>query len=130
MALRSIIVPRLEKRIGNYAVKMLGLLKQEVHVDTGALYDSLSFQKVGIGHYRVGVDDGKLIADPRNIGAINYAPYYYWGTKPHWIYPKKKGGRLSFIGSDGNWHYPKKVYHPGYKGDKFLDRAIERRPDI
>lgn len=51
--------------------------------------------------------------------------YVLLGTRPHIIRPRKKKGVLRFeVG--GEVVFAKVVRHPGYKGDNFLARALDR----
>jgi hypothetical protein len=46
-----------------------------------------------------------------------------FGSKPHVIMPKKKGGKLKFMGHDGKYKYRSSVYHPGTKPNNFYKRS-------
>lgn len=61
--------------------------------------------------------EGVVRLDPK----LEYVPYVHQGTRPHSISPREK--RALRWGGVGNWHYAKRVSHPGYKGDPFLYRA-------
>lgn len=130
MALRKLVIRAIEKELEEYAQKIEDLQREEVHVKTGALRDSITTEKKGKGHYLVGIDVTKLVNDNRNIGHIDYSRAYYFGSRPHIIRAKKPGGKLAFIGNDGLWHFPTFVRHPGYKGDRFIERALARRPKL
>ena len=45
------------------------------------------------------------------------------GSRPHPIFPRKRGGYLRFE-VDGQVVYARKVNHPGYKGNPFLTDAM------
>lgn len=49
------------------------------------------------------------------------AVYQHEGTSPYTIRPKKPGGLLRFIGSDGRFHYAREIHHPGIPARPFLD---------
>lgn len=129
MAIRSIVMNSLNKEIKNYAEKIKKLEKQEAHVKTGALRDSISVEKISDGHYKVGVDSEKLKQDPRNIGHIDYAPFYYYGHKAYTIRPVKAKA-LRWVGNDGKVHFAKSVRIPAHAGDPFILRAYKRRPKL
>lgn len=82
----------------------------DAHTQTGALRQSTYVRKIG-GGYEIGHDARRA----------PYAYFVHWGTKPHVIRPKDKkvlrwpaGGAFAFAGE---------VHHPGYAGDKWLERA-------
>lgn len=129
MALAKIVVGLLEKRIDKYADEMTKILKGEAHVKTGALQDSIEKKKLGEGHYFCGVNGSKLKADPRNVSKKNYAPPYYYGHGAYIIRPKNAKA-LRWIGKDGKEHFAKYVRIPASAGDKFVDRAILKRPKL
>lgn len=129
MALAKIVGDRLEKRIDKYADEMTKILKGEVHVKSGALHDSIEKKKLGVGHYFSGVNGEKLKADPRNVSKTNYAIPYYKGHKAYIIRPRKAKA-LRWIGNDGKEHFAKYVRFPASAGDKFVDRAVLKRPKL
>lgn len=129
MALANLVMKAIDKEIESYANKMMQIEKEEVHVQSGALRDSIVVEKIAPGHYRVGVDPTKLQADPRNIGGIDYSVPYHDGHKPYTIRPKN-GKALRWVGKDGNVHYAKSVRIPASAGDPFIKRAVLRRPKI
>lgn len=51
--------------------------------------------------------------------------FVIYKTKPHWIRAKKSGGRLKFK-YNGEFVYPRKVWHPGNQHpNNFLLKALE-----
>lgn len=63
-----------------------------------------------------------------NIGVeifptAKYAPYIVTGTRPHEILPRRVKA-LRFRGSDGQYHYAKRVLHTGTKPNDFVARTI------
>ena len=129
MALAKIVVDRLEKRIDKYADEVTKILKGEAHVKSGALQDSIEKKKLGEGHYFCGVNGSKLKADPRNVSKKNYAPPYYYGHGAYIITPKKAKA-LRWIDKNGNVQFARYVKIPASSGDKFVDRAILKRPKL
>lgn len=119
----------IDKKTKKYADDVLKVMKQEVHVQSGALRDSLESKKVGKGHYFVGVNPAKLKADPRNAGGKNYSIPYYYGHNGYTIKPKNKKV-LSWIGKDGQRKFAAYVRIPPHPGDPFIERTILRRPKI
>ncbi|MHC5215197.1 hypothetical protein ACYSNR_00910 [Enterococcus sp. LJL128] len=119
----------INKRIDNYATKMEQTIKDEVHVKSGATRDAITKEKKGEGHYLVGVDAAKLKADSRNIGNIDYSPFYHDGHGPYTIRPKNAKA-LRWIGRDGQVHFARSVRIPASAGDPFIKRAVLRRPKI
>ncbi len=54
---------------------------------------------------------------------INYAEFVLFGSKAHEIKPNnKKALRFSL----GGFIFSKSVHHPGYKGDDFIKKAIQK----
>lgn len=129
MAFSKIVLNAIDKEIDKYAKKMVDITKNEVHVKSGATRDAIVKEKKAIGHYRVGVDAAKLKADPRNIGGIDYSPFYHDGHGPYTIYPKNAKA-LRWIGKDGKEHFAKYVRIPASAGDPFIKRAVLKRPKL
>lgn len=73
MALKKIVIQSIEKEIDNYAKKMEKIIKEEAHVKTGALRDSITIEKESDGSRLIGVDVAKLKSDPRNVGGLDYS---------------------------------------------------------
>ena len=129
MAIAKIVVNLVEKKIEKYAGTMEKILKEECHVKTGALRDSITTEKKGEGEYLVGVDADKLKVDPRNIGGIDYSPFYHRGHGTYIIRARNKKV-LRWVGADGKVHFAKSVRIPASAGDPFIERAVARRPKI
>ncbi|EFT46599.1 hypothetical protein FEW48_002541 [Enterococcus faecalis] len=129
MALKKIVIQSIEKEIDNYAKKMEKIIKEEAHVKTGALKDSITIEKESDGSRLIGVDVAKLKSDPRNVGGLDYSIPYYKGHSGYTIRPRKAKA-LSWVGKDGKRHFAKSVYIPPHAGDPFLKRAVLRRPKL
>jgi hypothetical protein len=83
------------------------------HVETGALFQSLFNRQIG---------DGRTVGHDRNRAP--HAPFVIQGTDPHDIFPNtKKALRWA---SGGQFFFSKKVRHPGYEGDPYMDNASDR----
>ena len=54
-------------------------IENNIHVDTGALRDSVTVEESGEDFY-VGIDEDLLVTDPRNTRGRNYAGYHHDGT--------------------------------------------------
>lgn len=128
MGIRDIVIKEIEQEIDDYVKDFEQTMKNEAHEVTGALKDSITSEKKGKGKYLVGVDASRLKGDARNVGRIDYSPMYYYGSKPH-IIRAKPGKTLHWV-SGGADHFAKSVKHPGYKGDKFVDRAVQKRKKL
>lgn len=126
MALKTLFLQTVEREFRNYVKTMYTLLREEVHVDSGALYDSILIEWKSRGHAVVGVDVDKLKSDNRNIGRLDYSLPYYYGSKPRFI--NAKPGNTLHWEKNGINYFAKSVRHPGYKGDKFVERAVAKRP--
>lgn len=129
MAIEKIVLKALDSEVSAYAESMKRIVKEEAHVKTGALRDSISIEKKGECEYLVGVDAGKLKSDPRNIGGIDYSVPYHDGHRAYKIVAKKAKA-LRWVGKDGRVHYAKSVQIPASTGDPFIERAVKRRPRL
>ncbi|WP_436759329.1 hypothetical protein [Streptosporangium sp. V21-05] len=54
-----------------------------------------------------------------------YGLFVEVGTRPHVIRPKKPGGWLRWVGSDGKVRFTRKVNHPGTSAQPHLRPALE-----
>ncbi|GCF92500.1 hypothetical protein NRIC_03910 [Enterococcus florum] len=129
MALKKIVMRAVEKEIEDYTNKMVDILKQEVHVKSGATRDAITKEKKGKAHFLAGVDVSKLKADPRNIGGVDYSVFYHDGHAAYTIRPRKAKA-LRWLGKDGKVHFAKSVRIPASAGDPFVARAVARRPNL
>ena len=129
MALAKLVMNSIEKELDDYAKKMENVVKSEAHVKSGALRDSITTEKKGVGDYLVGVDAAKLKADLRNAGGIDYSPFYHDGHGAYRIVAKRAKA-LRWVGSDGQVHFAKSVNIPASAGDPFIERAVARRPKL
>lgn len=129
MALKNIVLSAIDKEIGKYAKKMETVAKDEAHVKSGALQDSISTEKVSEGRYLVGVDTAKLKADPRNPGGVDYSVPYHSGHRTY-VIRAKEGKVLRWVGKDGKVHFAKSVTIPASAGDPFIERAVLKRPKL
>ncbi len=90
------------------------------HKVSGELYESVYNRKI-TGGRAVGHDTGRA----------PYAKFVLFGTKRHWIGPKdKKALRWApsgFVGPlgdlGGGWAFSKGHWHPGYRGDDYMETA-------
>lgn len=129
MAIAKIVLREVDRHIENYAKQMQKIVKDEAHVKSGALRDSVSVEKKGEGNYLVGVDADKLKADPRNAGGTDYSVPYHDGHRTYIIRAKNKKA-LRWGGNDGEVHYAKSVTIPASAGDPFIERAVLKRPKV
>lgn len=56
-----------------------------------------------------------------------YAHMLEFGTKPHWIYPKKAGGMLAIPRPGGKIEFTKSIYHPGSRKFPFFGPAFDNK---
>lgn len=58
-------------------------------------------------------------------GRTKYLGYYHDGTRPHIIQAKKNrpNAHLRFV-QNGRVRFAKRVHHPGFKGNPFIDRNL------
>ena len=129
MSLTTIAMDKINKEIKEYAKTMEKVVKEECHVKSGALRDSISTEWKGFGDYLVGVDAAKLKADPRNIGGIDYSKHYYYGHRAY-VIRARNAKSLRWVGKDGKVHFAKSVRIPASAGDPFIERAVARRPKL
>jgi hypothetical protein len=90
--------------------RILQTEKEEVPVKTATLKRSITF-------------------DYRPIQAsifptVKYALPLHDGSKPHTIVPSKK--RVLAFKSGGKMIFTRKVKHPGYKGNRFVERTVKK----
>lgn len=102
----------------------LKIMKGVIHRDSGALSDAVEKEKVSEGNFLVGINENKLVNDPRNVEGTNYVTYYYYGTKAHTI-RAKKGKMLKFI-KNGQTFYRKSVRHPGTEPHNFIQDTLDK----
>jgi hypothetical protein len=113
--------------------KAIGIVTQAVyenaktlakpHIVTGTLEKNIRHKiesEAGI----VWIDDDNMLVN-WNGKRVNYANFVLYGSRPHKIEAKKKALRFSYKNLD-EFIYRKSVYHPGYKGDNFLKKAVEK----
>lgn len=129
MSIKKIVMDITEKKTDGYAKKVKQLLKEEVHVKSGALRDSIEDEKKGPGHHLIGVDAAKLASDPRNVSGMDYSVPYHDGHRAYTI-RSKNAKALRWIGKDGKVHFAKSVRIPASAGDPFIERAVKRRPKL
>lgn len=108
-----------------------GLLRAALHVEGAAKDNVTPFTRTGrlrssITH---ALDAGKLTA---TIGTkVSYAPHVEFGTRPHTITPKRgkvlafPSGRTGTGRGSGSTVFAKSVKHPGFKGHRYMQRALE-----
>jgi len=70
----------------------------------------------------VWIDDADMMVDWRGK-RVNYAIFVLYGTKPHYIVPKRKKSLRFTL---DNFIFAKSVKHPGYKGNNFIKKAIQK----
>jgi len=57
---------------------------------------------------------------------INYANFVLFGTRPHEIKPKTKKALRFYFKNLDEFVYRKSVHHPGYRGDDFMYKALQK----
>lgn len=65
------------------------------------------------------------------IGHSMHAPhalFVNFGTRPHDIKPKRK--KALQWGGPGGFAYAKVVHHPGYRGDRYIEDAAQKAPQL
>lgn len=82
----------------------------DAHTIDGFLHRSVYMHQIKDG-YEIGHDARRA----------PHAVFVHWGTKPHIIRPKDRKALRWPAG--GAFAFAKEVHHPGYKGDRWLERA-------
>lgn len=113
-----------EKNTEERAKDCKRIMKDVINKKTGALSDAVEMDKKTDGSFLVGINENKLMSDPRNAGGVNYVPYYYYGSKPH-IIRAKNGKALHWV-VNGKDYYAKLVRHPGNKPHNFIQDTLDR----
>jgi hypothetical protein len=100
--------------VEDYAAKAAAL-----HNKSGALVRSLETRKISPQDFVV----------RHRAQHAPHAIFVHDGTRPHTISPKP-GGKNKMLRwpAAGGFVFAKQVNHPGYKGDKWMDRAAELAP--
>lgn len=80
MKLDADIQALVDDELKKVAEELESVMKNTVHVRTGALQDSITTEKVENG-YTVGVDADQLERDGRNKSGVDYSKYYYGGQR-------------------------------------------------
>jgi hypothetical protein len=126
MAIISVEIPNLQELIFNlkrYPAISEKWLQKAIMASAAELYKAR--RQVGIpwrtGHLtmRWGTAIGRLFA--RVWPTVKYAPYVYFGTRPHIIEPRIKKA----LYWEGAPHPVRRVMHPGTKENRFLDRMVK-----
>lgn len=100
------------------------IMQQVINKKTGALSDAVEKEKIDDYTYKVGINEIKLMNDPRNAGGVNYVKYYYYGSVPHTI--RAKNGKMLHWVKDGKDYYAKVVKHPGNKPHNFIQDTLDK----
>lgn len=87
------------------------------HAKTGALERSIFKQRIQ-GGWELGHD----------LQVAPHARFVHDGARPHVILPNKRKSLRWPVA--GGFAFARRVDHPGYKGDAWLDRAARQAPDI
>jgi len=94
------------------------------HFKTGTMEKNLTYLVKKDKGYVFFENDGMLVNWKGK--KINYANFVLFGTRPHTIKPRvKRALRFSYKNLD-EFIYRKSVHHPGYKGDDFLKKALDK----
>lgn len=125
----NVFSTNIDETMSEYAQEFMQTMKSEVHVRSGALRDSIDFERKSLFRYEVGVNGGRLIADARNISKTDYSIPYHNGHKAYTIYPRK-AKVLHWVDENGNDRFAKFVKIPASSGDKFVKRAVDNRPKL
>lgn len=123
------ITDKISKAIDAYADGVEQEMKNQIHVDTGVLRDSIKNEKKSEDKRVVRIDGAKVASDPRNKTKMDYSWYYYKGHGAYTVVPKRAKA-LRWIGKDGEVHFAKKVRIPASSGDDFIGRTLDNLPKL
>lgn len=106
-----IVGGELEKTVKNAGLRLQRIARIEAPHRTGMLQRSiyLEYRPIEVSVFTV----------------LDYAPFVHFGTKSHWIFPKKKKA----LYWEEAMHPVRAVLHPGTKPNPFFERAIESEKD-
>ena len=102
--------------------------QRAVRIESSAKLIATGAPKVQTGRYRSSIT-WRLGADARGLFAqigsnVAYARFLEDGTRPHWI-PLATGGKTLRFVWNGEVTYRKRVWHPGTRAYRVLQRAAE-----
>jgi len=124
--LEAIDEAKVEKAIRNITQEVFENVKfsARLHHITGTLEKNIR-HKVKKHTGVVYIDNENMLVNWKGK-KINYANFVLFGTRPHTIKPRvKKALRFSYKNLD-EFVYRKLVHHPGYRGDDFLKKALDK----
>jgi len=106
----QLVSKELEKTTKDAGKHILAAEKEEVPIKTGQLRRSitLDYKPISVSIYPT----------------VKYALPLHDGSKAHVITPKTK--KVLRFKAGGKWVYARRVNHPGYKGNKFVERTVSR----
>lgn len=106
----KIVGSALEKATKDSGKLILATEKSEVPIKTGQLRRSitLDYRPISVSIYP----------------SVKYALPVHDGQEPHTIVPLTKKVLRFKVG--GKWVYARRVYHPGTKGNPFVERTVAR----
>jgi len=109
----------IDKAAARVAVELENRIERDVarHSKNGAIERSI-FKRQIAGGWEIGHD-------------LQVAPHARWvhdGTRPHVILPRQRKALRWPV--PGAFAFAKKVNHPGYRGDAWLDRAAREAPAL
>ena len=91
------------------------------HRDTGVMETNIRHRVKGQAGI-VWIDDANMLVNFKGR-KVNYAIFVLFGAKPHKIEPKNK--KVLRFNSGGGIHFSRGIKkHPGYKGDNFMNKAL------
>ncbi|OFI46756.1 hypothetical protein BG262_02865 [Floricoccus penangensis] len=114
-----------EENVEERAKECEKIMKKVINEDTGALKDAVERAKLPDGSWIVGINQEKLRNDIRNKYNIDYTAFYYYGTRPHYIFPLNNE-MLHWVDKQGRDHYAKMVKHPGTDPHNFLQETLNK----
>lgn len=110
--------------------RMAGIALDEVergaarHNKTGALFKSIYNRPIEGGR-EVGHDPAELTVSWGGGRQMNRAAFVIFGTRPDYIIRPRNKKALRWAGG-GRFFFAKKVTHPGYPGDNYLEGAANK----
>lgn len=116
------LIVETKKEVKELKEEALGLMKEKVGVDTGALQDAIELED-HIGYSIVGVNSEKLIADARNKYHVDYSLWHHDGHGGFYLRPVNAKALTWIDRKTGKRRFSKGHYIPPYPGNPFVSET-------
>ena len=118
---RETIIRQTEKALDEYGSALVVAIQQNAPQDKGVLQSTVKYQikRRGTKNMELRVTMGNKDRPDVVVKTILF------GSRPHIIEPKRKGGVLHWVDAGGRDVFAKRVHHPGTKPNDYLGRAYQ-----